>query len=123
MTKKKNFITVEELDEQLEMQQQLNAAVLSNIFSLSKENVNSKELEFFFYTNEIDKANNLVIELYKFGYKIYGIDNNSLNGEFCIKGLTTHIEMDDEIVTNWSEQMCKLAFDNDCRFDGWGTLI
>ena len=123
MARKKNYISEEELDEQLEMQEQLNAAVLSNIFSLSKDDVTTKELEFFFYTNDIDKANNLAIELYKLGYHVYGIEKNSINGEFSILGLTTQIDMDDEIVTKWSEQMCKMAFENDCRFDGWGTLI
>ena len=31
------------------------------------------------------------------------------------------VKMDLQTVTNWTTQMCKLGFDNDCGFDGWGT--
>ena len=32
------------------------------------------------------------------------------------------MQMSNEVVTKWVEQMCKLGYKFDCDFDGWGTL-
>jgi hypothetical protein len=31
--------------------------------------------------------------------------------------------MDLASVLNWTETMCRVGFEHDCEFDGWGTLL
>jgi tetratricopeptide (TPR) repeat protein len=92
---------------------------------LSKYGVNDQSqltLEFFFYTDKQDKASNLAIELKKLNYNIETVDKSAGDSNlWIVTGWTTPIKMDLSAVTKWTEQMCKIGFDNDCDFDGWGT--
>ena len=79
-------------------------------------------LEFFFYTDSQDKANTLAIELKKLNYNIETVDKSQGDqNTWSVSGWSTPIKMDHISVTNWTEQMCKIGFNNDCDFDGWGT--
>jgi tetratricopeptide (TPR) repeat protein len=92
---------------------------------LSKQGVNGDSqlsLEFFFYTDNQDKASNLAIELNKLNYNIESVGKFAGDSNLWkVSGWTTPIKMDISSVTAWTEQMCKLGFENDCDFDGWGT--
>ena len=115
------FFSRDEYEESSGMQKFLNEKVLG----LFHDYGGTKEfqgIEFFFYTDTPDKANNLAIELSAMGYEVYGADKGP-DDKYSIIGCTMPIGMDEESVTNWSKQMCKLGYDNDCQFDGWGTLI
>lgn len=97
------------------------------IFKLSKR-FKSKEpvekgIEFFFYTDEMDKANNLVIELAQLGYEIYDVRPPTINELFSITGCNRTINFEEEEMTIWTEQMIALGYKCDCQFDGWGTLL
>jgi len=98
-----------------------------NLFRLFKQYGGKKKegpVEFFFYTDTEDKAANLVIELAKLGYEIYGIyppEDNKM--DWSITGATTFLCMHERELTAWCEKMNQLGFETDCRFDGWGTMI
>ena len=70
------------------------------------------------------KATNLVIELAKLDYEIYGIYPPEEGiPDWSIIGATTSLCMNEPALTKWCEKMNQLGFETDCRFDGWGTLI
>ena len=83
-----------------------------------------QSVEFFFYSDEEDKANNLAIELSKLGYEVYGVHPPLYEGgQWSVTGLTLPMKLEDEDFNNWSKQMVQLGYECDCKFDGWGTLI
>lgn len=84
-----------------------------------------KELpvEFFFYTNAIEKAKVLANEMVKLQYEIYDCKQCSYDASrFSITGCTPKMKITDEAMTTWVEKMCGLGYQYDCEFDGWGTL-
>lgn len=85
-----------------------------------------KELpvEFFFYTNTLEKAKALADEMVRLQYEVYGYGPCGYDtSQFSIAGCTPKMKMADEIMTAWVEKMCELGYQYDCKFDGWGTLL
>jgi hypothetical protein len=79
------------------------------------------KLEFLFYTDTQPKASALARRLEGLGYAVEhgpSADNEKL---FDITGWTTKMPMSESRVVNWTQQMCQIAFEHDCDFDGWGT--
>lgn len=86
--------------------------------------LDNKELpvEFFFYTNTEAKAISLSEALKKMGYTVYGFGLCSYDKrKYAIDGCTQKMKMTDVAMAQWAEQMCELALEHDCDFDGWGT--
>ena len=78
-------------------------------------------LEFFFYTNTLDKAAQFAAELEKLNYKVkYGVSEGD-KYLFIITGWTTKMKMTDQVVRKWTNKMCEIGYRFDCDFDGWGT--
>lgn len=104
-------------DKQMEMTPQtLNKLRVLNV-TADKE----LKLEFFFYTNTADKAQQLATEIEKLNYTVrYGVSAGDKK-LFIITGWSTNIKMADEVVKQWTKQMCELGYQFDCEFDGWGT--
>jgi regulator of RNase E activity RraB len=83
-----------------------------------------QEIEFFFYAKTQDDASNLAIELNRLGYHVGWVDQSSGDKDmWLVSGCTQPMDMDEESVVEWSEQMCRLAEEHDCLFDEWGTLV
>lgn len=84
----------------------------------------NKGIEFFFYTDEENKANNLAIELNKLGYEVYGVSapREGIN-DWSVIGCTGNMSLNEKDLNAWSQQMIQLGYECDCKFDGWGTLI
>jgi len=101
---------------------QMNAKVLEQLNIHGVTDNSELELEFFFYTNKEDNASNLAIELNKLNYQINLVDHSASDkNQWVVIGWTTKMKMDLQTVTKWTNQMCKLGYENDCDFDGWGT--
>jgi hypothetical protein len=117
------FFSKKELKNAMVVQPKLNRS----LFKLFKQYGGKKKessVEFFFYTDTEDKAANLVIELSKLGYEIYGIyPPEEKIPDWSITGATTSLCMHEQELTTWCEKMNQLGFETDCRFDGWGALI
>jgi tetratricopeptide (TPR) repeat protein len=106
----------------VQKQKEMNTQTLTQLRKYGVENESELKLEFFFYTDRQDKASNLAIELKKLNYNIETIDKSAGDPKlWAVTGWTTPIKMDVKSVTEWTEQMCKIGFENDCDFDGWGT--
>ncbi len=78
-------------------------------------------LEFFFYTNNREKASKLSDNFTSLGYSSDFAVSASNAKEFLINGWSTPIRMDERTVLDWTASMCDHAADQDCEFDGWGT--
>lgn len=80
-------------------------------------------LEFFFYTNEKSKAEDLAEALGKFGYEVYVEEEDRLDLKYSITGQTIPLPGEDDVVLNWSKKMNELGYIHDCQFDGWGSAV
>jgi len=103
-------------------QKEINGNTLAQLNKFGVGDDSRLGLEFFFYTNNQDKARNLALELKKLNYNIVTVDKSAGNPKlWVVTGWTTPIQMDVNSVTMWSKYMCRIGFQNDCDFDGWGT--
>ncbi len=78
-------------------------------------------LEYFFYTDSPEKAEALNSQLSSLGYSSEFGTSAGDDRIQIVTGWSTPIAMATNSVLNWTEQMCKLGFEHDCEFDGWGT--
>jgi regulator of RNase E activity RraB len=100
------------------------AMSLQTLQQLRKYNVapeNRRQLEFFFYTDTVEKAVVLAAELKDRNYDVEHRPSASNAKVQVITGWTTEITMSDAAVLDWTREMCTLGFKYDCDFDGWGT--
>lgn len=117
------FVTEKQYNDNVAKQKQMNPRTLEQLRKYGITDTSELKLEFFFYTNEQDKASKLAIELKELNYEIETVDKSAGGKkEWVVSGWSTKIKMDLQSVINWTTQMCKLGFDYDCEFDGWGTL-
>lgn len=99
-----------------------NKEILKRLSLISNEITGMLRIEFFFYTESMDQANNLAIELSKLNYKVWIADPDEEFNEYCVRGWTMPMKMNDEVLIDaWTDSMHELAKQNDCLFDGWGT--
>lgn len=106
----------------VQKQEEMNAQTLTQLNKYAVGDNSELSLEFFFYTDKQDKASNLAIELKQLKYSIESVDKSAGDPKlWTVTGWTTPMQMDINSVTKWTEQMCKLGYENDCEFDGWGT--
>ena len=82
-----------------------------------------REVEFFFYANNIDNALDLLNKLRKMNYIVECVQRECDDENFLITGNTTQINLQVKEMLAWSNQMYDLAAEFDCEFDGWGALI
>ena len=99
------FFSRKEMNDSMAVQPKLNLS-LFNIFKQYGGTKTESPVEFFFYTDTEDKANNLAIELVKLRYEVYGIHlpTNDIQ-DWSIIGATTSMCMNDHELTNWCETM------------------
>ena len=117
------FFSKKEMADAIVVQPKLNRS-LFNLFKQYGGTRTESPVEFFFYTDTEDKANNLAIELVKLKYEIYGIypPAGDIHNWSIIRA-TTQLLMNEHELTKWCEAMTILGYETDCRFDGWETLI
>ena|SRR5688572_11428715 len=80
------------------------------------------KLEFAFFTNDGDKAEGLKKVLSeRAGYSVDELTRIKKK-LWRLTGWSNKIKMDIDSINHWTFDMCKIGFDNDCKFDGWGTF-
>jgi hypothetical protein len=79
------------------------------------------KLEFFFYTDNDEKALALADALRVLDYKAESGSAARDSRLLIVTGWTTPIKMTDSEVVAWTQKMCQLGYEHDCEFDGWGT--
>jgi regulator of RNase E activity RraB len=118
---RKRFVSPEDFEGNLRKQLAMTPDTLGQLRRHGATPESSLKLEFFFYTDTADKAIALATALSEFRYEVEQGPSNSDKNLRVVTGWTTAIQMNDETVLAWTEQMCRLGFVHDCDFDGWGT--
>lgn len=115
------FVTEKAFIINRDKQMQMTPQVVEQLRKLNVTSDKELKLEYFFYTNTAEKAKQLATEIGKMNYTVeYGVSAGDKK-MFLITGWTTKMKMADEIVEQWTKQMCELGYKFDCEFDGWGT--
>jgi regulator of RNase E activity RraB len=95
--------------------------VLDQLYKLNITEEKELKLEYFFYTNTLDKAEKFAKEIEKLNYSVeHGVSAGDKK-LFIITGWTSKMKMSEDVVSNWTKQMCEIGYEFDCEFDGWGT--
>ena len=115
------FVSESSFNKNLKSQMDMKPQTLEQLRKINVSADKELKLEFFFYTNSLDKASQLSAELKKLNYASdHGFAAGSKT-EYLVNGWTNKIKMSDEVVKDWTKQMCEIGYKYDCEFDGWGT--
>ena len=115
------FVSKEEFETNLERQLAMTPLTLQQLRTYNVTPEKRRRLEFFFYTNTVEKAVALSAELKNKDYEVDHRPSASNAKVQLITGWTAEIAMSDTAVSDWTREMCTLGFKHDCDFDGWGT--
>jgi hypothetical protein len=117
----RKYVTEEAYKKNKENQLNMTPETLKQLRDLGVTETKELKLEYFFYTNSVDKAKKLAAEIQKENYKVEYGKSAGDKKLFVITGWTTKMIMSDSIVIDWTNKMCDLGYVFDCDFDGWGT--
>ena len=116
-----NFVSEASFNKNKALQIRTNLQTIKQLRKYDVTNDTERKLEYFFYTNTAEKAEQLATEIEKLNYSVkHGVSASDKN-IFVVSGWTTQMKMSEEIINHWTNQMCELGFKFDCDFDGWGT--
>ncbi|GEM_PF-441472 len=115
------FVNEASFNSNRDKQMQMMPQTLGELRKLNVTADTELKLEYFFYTNAADKAEQLATEIRKLNYSVqYGVSAGDKK-LFIVTGWTTKMKIADEIVKQWTKKMCELGYKFDCEFDGWGA--
>lgn len=115
------FVSEAAFNKNLKSQMSMTPQTLEQLRKINVGADKELKLEFFFYTNSLDKAAALSAELKKLNYESdHGLAAGSKT-QYLVNGWTTKMKMSDQVVSNWTKEMCEISYKFDCEFDGWGT--
>jgi len=117
----KRFVSQNAFEKNLEKQMAMTPQTLQHLRAYNVTPEKRRKLEFFFYTNTVEKAAALAAELKSKKYEVEHGPSASNGKVQIITGWTAEITMSDNTVLEWTREMCTLGFTHDCDFDGWGT--
>jgi regulator of RNase E activity RraB len=115
------FVTELDFKNKTTKQTQMTPQTMDQLRKINVTEDKELKLEYFFYTNTSDKAQAFATELQKWNYEVKHGQSAGDKKLFIITGWTTKMQMADNVVANWTKQMCELGYKFDCDFDGWGT--
>ncbi len=115
----KRFISKIEYLDNISTQEGMNGKVLDQLSQYEVTDDTELKIEYFFYTNTKEKAENLTVELKAKNYETREV--HQMETLWSITGWTKKMKMDLKTITDWTNEMCVLGYINDCDFDGWGT--
>jgi len=117
----RRFVAENEYEDNLAEQTAMTPRTLEILRGHGVNEQTELRLEFFFYTDAIDKALGLAEKLAQRGYSVdYGPSAGDRK-VFAVTGWTDRMPMDESTVLTWTRLMCRLGYEHDCDFDGWGT--
>ncbi len=115
------FVSEGKFCENLAKQTKMSPLTVTQLRKLGVTDSTTLKLEFFFYTDKETKARGLASALQQLHYDANSKPSAGDRRILLVTGWTTPMTMDDKTVVAWTEQMCRLGYEHDCEFDGWGT--
>ncbi|MFI8605896.1 tetratricopeptide repeat protein [Cellulophaga baltica] len=118
--KNKRFVSEKGFKENTKNQSEMNGQTLGLLSQHGVTEQSELKLDYSFYTNKNEKAEELNSELKAKQYETSDIVKEKKY--WRIHGWTRKIKMDNNSIDNWTTEMCQLGYKHDCEFDGWGTI-
>ena len=115
------FVKEQAFKSNLTKQMQMTPQTMEQLRKINVSADKELKLEYFFYTNTADKAKLFADEIGKLNYEVKSEQSKDDKKSFLITGWTTKMKMQDNVVADWTKEMCELGYKFDCDFDGWGT--
>ncbi|MBN1459194.1 MAG: ribonuclease E inhibitor RraB [Armatimonadetes bacterium] len=115
----KRFWAQEEYHRTLAEQLKLGSVSLERLAELSVGTEDQFKLEFFFHTDVRRKALKLAGDLEELGCQVEQQQSAADKALTVITGRTPPLTMTAAALQAWTQRMCRLGFERDCRFDGW----
>jgi hypothetical protein len=115
------FHSEAQFKENLVRQTTMTPQTLAQLYEYGVSEDSKLKLEYFFYTNSEDKAAALHKALVELGYSGEYGRSDSDDSIYIVTGWTVPINMSKNSAVSWTESMCRLGFEHDAEFDGWGT--
>lgn len=92
---------------------------LVSLRDASVEEEDELKIDYYFYSDTLEKAENLEKEMQKLNYIVnHGLAPHNKN-LFVISGRSKKVKMMHESLSKWVSEMCELGYKHDCNFDNW----
>lgn len=117
--KKKRFVSENDFIANQDKQFRLSIESLVGLRDASVEEEDELKIDYFFYTDTLEKSEKMEGEIQKLGYIINQGKASHDKSLFVISGRTTAIKMMHETLREWIGEMCDLGYKYDCSFDTW----
>ena len=117
----KRFVSENDFRKNLSSQLKMTPQTLEQLKKLDIDDTKELKLEYFFYTNSLEKAKIFADQIKADNFNTEYHQAAIGKDQFVITGWTNPMKMDEEIVGTWTKKMCELGYKHDCEFDGWGT--
>jgi regulator of RNase E activity RraB len=114
------FLSDKDHRKNVKLQLSMTPQTLKQLHSYGVNDNSKLKLEFFFFTDQSEKAEKLKSALDDKSYSIRELHLTE-NQHWIISGWTTQLQMDLDTILSWTKEMCDIGFEHDCEFDGWGT--
>jgi len=114
------YISEEQHKENLASQLATSPETMEQLRGFGSTEDRSVKLEYFFYTDSVDKASALADDLTAMGYNADFQKCDNPNKIRIVAGASTPVQMARDHILEWTETMCNVGFKHDCEFDGWG---
>jgi regulator of RNase E activity RraB len=118
--KPRRFLTPQDAQRKLQAQLEANAAMLDKLALAGVSPEDSFRIEYYFYTDTVQKARALASDLGRLGYEAEYRPSTSREGLTLVTGWTTPMSLSYPLVEGWTRHMVQLGLKYDCEFDGWG---
>lgn len=119
--KRARFIDQASFEKNLESQTAMAPQTVAQLHGLGVRSGAPLRLEYFFYADSPEAGEALARALVGKGYSSECRPSGDGSPLLCITGWSTPISIDERTVVAWTAEMCRIGYEHDCEFDGWGT--
>ena len=113
------YTTEEGNNENIAEQKEMNGKTLSILISKRYKEFEEAKVDFYFYSNDLQKLEKLAEDLSSKGDEIDVIEESSSENEFLLAGTSVAVKLSIENLNEWTTGMCNLGLSYDCEFGGW----
>jgi hypothetical protein len=118
----RRYVTEQAFQKNLRNQLAGSPRTLEQLLKLGVPRESCLRLEVFFYSDSEERAQNLAGHLSESGYEVSCQPSAHDERLWLVNGWSTPVRMTETSVLEWTGSMCRVGFDHDCKFDGWGTF-
>lgn len=110
-----------QFEEVLALQASVSLEILNDLYEHGVSEDTELKLKYSFNTNDENKAVSLLSALEDLGMPAEYSYAPGSDSVYAVTGWTKPIVMRSNAVADWTESMCRVGFEHDAEFTGWGT--